>query len=251
MIRRLFLVLIFVLVAIVSAVAFTPLGFLLNRAGLDAYGVGWSQVDGTLGQGRIDGLYVGAQPVGDVTLTLRPLSLLRLQPTYDVQWSGSGGRGRAVISVLSRRELSASDIRLQHNLAVIEGLALPIRAMGGQLQVRDGLVQLTRTGCTQASGTLSTDILARAAGQYGRTFGQFEGPLSCDAGQFILAMKARSEEADAVDFNAQASLLGSVNARVSVQTPSAEIGLALSQFGFQRRGDLLVYDYNRNPGDVR
>ncbi|MEL6862068.1 MAG: type II secretion system protein N, partial [Pseudomonadota bacterium] len=88
MMRTLFFLILFVLILIGGLVAYTPLGFVLGQSGIGGLGVGWAKTDGTLLQGRISGLYAGTQPIGDVSLKLRPLSLLTLQPSYDVQWGG-------------------------------------------------------------------------------------------------------------------------------------------------------------------
>ena len=93
MIRGLVLLILGAAVLVVGLVAFTPLGFVLERSGLANVGAGWAQAEGSLLKGRIGGLHVRGQAVGDVVATLRPLSLLKGQAVYDVQWAGAGGRG--------------------------------------------------------------------------------------------------------------------------------------------------------------
>ena len=63
--RRFLLLIIFIVVLIAGAFAMTPLGFVLTQSGARDLGVGWAKVDGTLLNGRISGLYVGTQPIGD------------------------------------------------------------------------------------------------------------------------------------------------------------------------------------------
>ena len=195
--RRLILLIVFVVVLIGALIAYTPLGYVINQSGASSAGIGWAKVDGTISKGKISGLYIDTQPLGDVNLKLRPLSLLSLSPSYDVQWGGAAGRGTGVLT-LTRGALIGKDIRMQQEIGALEALSPPVRAMGGSLRVADGSFRLSRLGCEEASGTLSTDTLSTLAAQYGRQFGQISGPISCDTGAFVIEMEGRSDAGDQV-----------------------------------------------------
>lgn len=245
--RRFLLLIIFIVILIAGAFAMTPLGFVLTQSGARDLGVGWAKVDGTLLNGRISGLYVGTQPIGDFSLELRPLSLLALKPTYDVRWGGAGGQGTAVLT-LSRSALNADEIRMRQQIASIEGLDPAVRAMNGSLSVIDGAFQLTQQGCEDASGTLSTDTLSTLAAQYGREFGPVSGPISCDDGAFVLDMQGESQAEDRVYVDARASITGHGSFSTRVQTQDAQIIIALNQLGFQRENGEFVYRQSRGLG---
>ncbi|MEM9505232.1 MAG: type II secretion system protein N [Cyanobacteria bacterium P01_E01_bin.43] len=245
--RTLALLLIFLIILAGALIAYTPLGFVVSQSGVSAAGVGWAKVDGTLAKGRISGLYMGTQPIGDVSLTLRPMSLLTLQPSYDVQWGGAGGRGTGVLT-LSRSALTGTDIRMQQEIGALEGLSGPVRAMGGSLRIADGTFRLTQTGCESASGTLSTDTLSTLAAQYGRQFGQIAGPVSCDAGAFIIAMAGDSEAGDRVEIEARAAFTGQSDFTTRIDTQDTQIIIALTQVGFQRENGQFVYRQSRGAG---
>lgn len=238
--RKLLLLLIFIVALIAAAVAFTPLGFVLSQSGLDRAGIGWAKVDGSISNGRISGLYIQNQPVGDVTLKLRPMSLLSLSPTYDVQWGGAGGRGTGVVK-LTRSAVDASELRAQQDISSIEALIAPVRAIGGSVRVSDGAVKVTRAGCESASGSVSTDALTRVAEQYGKTVSALDGSISCDAGRFLLAMTGQSDAADQVTIDAEASLLGAAKVDVRVETQDGQIIFALNQIGFVAQDGAWVY----------
>ncbi len=242
--RKLLLLLIFIIVLAGSLIAFTPLGFILSSSGIGAAGVGWAKADGTLMKGRITGLYVGSQPLGDVSLSLRPGSLLSLQPSYDIQWGGAGGRGTGVIT-LSRSAVTGTDIRMQQEIGALEGLAPPVRAMGGSLRLNDGAFRLTQTGCESASGTLSTNTLTTLAAQYGRQFGDVSGPISCDAGAFVIDLEGESEAGDRVFIDARAALTGQGEFATEIETQDTQIIIALQQVGFVRENGRFVYRQSR------
>ena len=244
MIRFLTLAILFLAAAIAAVVAFTPLGFVMSRSGAGNAGVGWAQVQGTLLNGRIDGLHVNGQPVGDVSLELRPLSLLSFAPKYDVQWGGAGGQGTGTVKI-SKGRLEASELRLQQKISAIEGLAAPVRAMGGTLRLTDGAIALTPIGCENATGQISTDSLSLAAEQYGREFGLISGPLDCVDQDIVLVLTGLSERGDNVKVNARTSLLGEALFEVAVETRDSEVSFALSQVGFILQDGSWLYRYEQ------
>lgn len=247
MMRKLLLLIVFILVLMGGLIAFTPLGFVLNQSGVGNMGIGWAKVDGTLAKGRISGFYAGTQPIGDVSLRLRPLSLLTLSPSYDVQWGGAGGQGTASLT-LSRSALSAEDIRMRLEIGALEGLEPAVRAMGGTLDIEDGSFQLTQTGCDSAAGQLSTSALSTLAAQYGRQFGEIAGPISCQSGAFVIAMAGESDSGDQVNIDASANILGGGDFATRVRTQDTQIILALTQIGFVRENGEFVYRQSRTAG---
>lgn len=244
MIRFLLLSLAFLIAAVCTAIAFTPLGFVLDRSGAAQMGAGWAQAEGTVLRGRISGLYVRGQMVGDVTLRLRPMSLLRLAPTYDVQWGGVAGRGKGVIA-LQDQTLVATEVTLQQDLSGIDGLSPSVKAIGGHVRLDNGAMTVTQTGCQSASGTIATDVLANAAKQYRRQFGDLSGSLSCIAGDVAVSLLAQSDTGDRVDISARASFLGQSSYAVRVTTQDSEVSYILSQLGFAARDGVLTYSKSR------
>jgi len=245
--RKLFMLIVFIIVLGGSLIAFTPLGFVLNQSGVSALGVGWAKADGTLMRGRISGFFVGTQPIGDVSLELKPMSLLSLAPKYDVQWSGAGGQGTADLTI-SRSALTAENVRMRQEIGALEGLEPAVRAMGGTLDIENGGFRLTQMGCETATGTMSTSALSTLAAQYGRQFGDISGPISCDAGSFVLSMEGRSDSGDQVNIDARAAMTGDGDFATRVQTNDTQIILALTQIGFAREDGGFVYRQSRSTG---
>lgn len=248
MIRFLLLTIIFVICAIGAAIAFTPLGFVLSQSGVANYGAGWAQAEGSLLNGRISGLHVRGQMVGDVKLKLRPMSLFTLSPTYDLQWSGAGGRGIGTLQ-LKNKQLIATDVTLQQSISSIQDLAPAIRALGGDVRLDNAAMTLDVSGCKSASGTVSSDVLEKAAPQYQRQFGRISGPLSCSNGNILLALNGASDAGDTLDIDASASLLGRADIEARLVTTDPEVSYLLQQIGFQDRNGTLMYTYAQ-PGNA-
>lgn len=243
MIKGIFLTIVFLIVLVLGAVFFTPLEFVLKQAGLDRTGAGWASVEGNILEGRVNGFYVQTQPVGDVRLKLNPMSLLSGKATYDVTWAGAGGRGSATAS-LSSSQLKLSDVRGQQMVQSIEGLAPPVRAIGGEVRLAAGSATLTRAGCEEAAGTLTTDTLSLAALQYGKSFGELSGPISCVDGAFIVNLDGNAENGDRVTIAASASPLGSTTFAATVTTMDSDLVFVLPRLGFERQGNDWQYINN-------
>ncbi len=243
MIRSLFLIIILLVVLVITLIWTVPLELVLRQSGVANPNIGWAQVEGTVRKGRINGLFTSGQAIGDVSLELRPMSLLSLSPVYDVQWGGAGGRGTGVAKI-SGSTLELSELRLEQQVSAIEGLATPIRAIGGTLRLIDGEAKLSQLGCEHASGEMTTDVLSRAADQYGRDFGALSGPVSCEDGAFVLSMSGQSSNSDRMQMDARASFLGQAEFSTEVSTADTELTLVLSQIGFEFRDGAWRYNYS-------
>lgn len=250
MIRGLFLVLVFIVVLIGALIAFVPLGFAINQSGIAQSGVGWTQIQGTMLNGRINGMHVSGQEIGDVELKLRPLSLLSMTPEYDVQWGSSGGRGTGTIK-LSQNRLEANSVLLQQQISSIQALTPSARAVGGTVRLTDGEIRLTRNGCEDASGNLTTDALSKIAVQYGREFGAVSGPLSCRDGNIHIDLAGSSQRGDKITINAHSSLTGAARFDAWVETTDIEVSFALPQIGFIPEDEKWHYYYYQDGGFIQ
>ena len=243
-----FLLCLIALIALVwFAAAQLPLGFVLRKMPLNAMGVEWTQSEGTVWNGRIMGVYLNGQPVGDVDVALKPLSLLTLDPSMDLQWGGAGGRGAGTVTVLGSDSVEVSDVRLQQSISSLESLSPDLRAIGGTFRVSQAHILIEGQSCETASGELQTDTLALAAQRFGRQFSNLTGTLSCEDGAFDLNMSGASEAGDSLVIDGQATLQGSAAINVSANTRDSDIEALLANAGFSREGDSWVYRRTAEP----
>ncbi len=240
--RKILLVLVFALVLVFSAVASSPLGFIMNQTDLNRMGIGWAKVDGTLRKGRISGLYVQNQPIGDIILTLRLKSLLAFAPIYDVQLGGAGGRGSAILT-FRQQSIAVEEVRLQQQIRALEGLDASVRVLGGTLSVRNASFHMNSQGCERASGDVSTDIIRRVGSEYGLRFDDLNGPITCRDGRLTVTLMSESEAGDAVRVDAQTSLLGQAQFEMRIKPVDNQLALGLAQYGFEAEDDVFVYRY--------
>lgn len=245
---RFLLVLTLIVALVWFAASRIPLGMVLTRLPLNDMGIEWTQSEGTIWKGRMSGVYLNGQPVGDVDLSLRPASLLNLSQTLEVQWGGAGGRGAGVVTVRGSNDISASDLRVEQNIAALETLTPDIRSLGGILRLNGGSVDIVDGACLDASGNIRTDTLSRAAQQFGRDFSDLTGTVTCSDGAFNIEMAGESEEGDILDFKAVADLSGGSRIDVRARTTSDDIEALLARGGFTRSADEWTYQQVTEPG---
>ena len=238
---RILLAVIAILALIGFAAAQIPLGFVLRKLPLNSMGVQWTQSEGTIWNGRIMGVYANGQPVGDVDLSLKPMSLVTFKPELEFQWGGAGGRGAGTIRLLGSDSVEARDVRFQQNVAELEGLANDVRAVGGTIRMSGGAVTIEDGACRSASGNFSADTLSLAAQQFGREFSDLTGTLSCSAGAFDIDLGGEGPAGDRVTIDASATLQGQGTIDVIVETQDREVETLLANAGFSREGEAWTY----------
>lgn len=244
---RLALVFAAIIAFAVFAVSQVPLGFVLRRLPLNAMGVQWTQTEGTIWDGRVMGVYLNAQPLGDVDVSLDPLSLISLQPGMDIQWGGAGGRGAARFTILDRYSFQASDLRVEQRVAALESLSSELRSIGGTLRVGQGAVTINGAQCVSATGNLQADTLALAARQFGRTFSDLTGTVSCEDGAFRIIMNGTGPDGDSVAIAANANMLGRADINVVANTADRDLQALLANAGFSRQDGQWIYQRTSDP----
>ena len=237
---RVFLIFAALVALIWAGVSQIPLGFALRQLPLNAMGVNWTQSEGTVWNGRIMGVYLNGQPVGDIDVALRPMSLVSLQPKVDFQWGGAGGRGAGTVG-MSGDMISASNLRIEQRISAMESLSPEVRAVGGVFRLSQGALRIEGNQCTSATGRLSSDTLSIAAEQFGREFSDLSGTLDCVDGAFSIDMNGSGPTGDTVAVAAEATLYGRSEIRIVANTNDDEIESLLASAGFNRRDGVWTF----------
>lgn len=229
------------IVAAVSAVRTTPLEFALSQAGLPNGLVSWTSAEGTITKGRINTVSLGPQLIGDVLLQQRAINPFNQSIAYEVQWGSAGGRGAGEIKA-SRFSLQVSNLRVQQNIVAMPGLVQAVRELGGTIRILNGAFDVDQNGCNSAQGEIFTDLLKRLGNQYGRSFSDLKGPISCENGAVLINLAASSNEGDSIQISGNVSITGAGEFNIVVETLDPEIRLVLQEYGFTNsEGDVWRY----------
>ncbi|WP_300544301.1 type II secretion system protein N [Maricaulis sp.] len=197
--------------------------------------LGYSDVFGTVWNGRVYGLEVNGDPVREVAVSLRPLALLtgRIAADWRIADEAVSGSGRAA---LAGRMLALDNVSLALPLSRLGGADVPGLDPQEAVFVRLPRLRLDGDACVEAAGTVRTGALVTLAAAYG-----FEGPvitgeLSCRGGDLVLEFGG--EEAG-LSLSGEAVLRRSgYDWQVGAHTDRAELADIFALAGLERDGDV-------------
>lgn len=238
---RVILIILFLAAAIIAGLSQLPLSYVLSQSGASNSGLSWARAEGTVWEGRVTGLAYGAQPIGTAHLRLQPGSLLAGRVAYDVQWAGPPGRGSGLLSLGGDQDYAVDDLRLEASISALNGAADWVRANGGELRVRADRIRFSDGRCAEAQGTVSTDVLTRAAMAWGQTWPDVSGELSCDAGMLIVPLEGERNGAERVEAVARIGLVEASSVEASVVNADPQLENALALMGFVYENDAYVF----------
>lgn len=230
--RKLFLVLLFVLVIAGTVAMNTPLEFVLEKSGAKRLGLNWDEANGTWRTGRLTGVQYAGQPIGNINLDLQPAAFLAGQVAYDVDWQGSPGRGTGKVSI-GRTAVKLNDINGQVQFEALRYLVDEVRASGARLTLQDGQIAFVDGACQEASGRVSSDVLTRMAAPYRQDASQFIGDIACDGDMLELFGSGSIGEAGSVTGNIRMGINEMSTLRVEISGADGGLGIALLDYGFE------------------
>lgn len=221
----------------------TPLSFLLKVGNVSSTGLTWSNAYGTIFTGGLDDVRYGPQPIGDVSLSIKPRELLKARLQYELKITrGIGDIEGSLFIGSDQVGLRAIDASI--DVSELVGLKQEIRDLGGVVDVRADEIIFRGGECDAASGRLETDTLVRAAETYGRNMSPMKGIFECDGPMLHIPMSATSEEGDRVDARLRLGLAERSTAEAQVRTDDAQLGLVLLALGFSTADG--AYHYRRD-----
>ena len=247
--RALVLGVVFLFALLASVLARVPLAFVLEQAGLREAGVSWTRAEGTIWRGQIDNVAVGAQPIGDVFLKLRPAALLKGTLTYEAHTQGHLGRASGKI-MLGQGTIAAAGLEAEINAAQLVYAASGIRRAGGQINVRQANITLRNKSCQNASGTVTSDIVSNlAAVMINQTASDLAGALSCAGPDLQLAMQGSVGQGEPLQIVVNVALTDMPGFNVNVHKVAPIFAVGLTQYGFEPEGD--GYTFRRDMSELK
>lgn len=228
-----------------------PMSVLAGGAGLASRGITYERAQGTVWSGDLLGVEIGGQPVGRVTLDLKPGALFGGQLAYAMDIAGPAGRGRGELHLSAGGGLALRDLVADVNLQAIERLDTRLRQVPATVSVTvPELVTDRRLACRRADGRLRTDLLQRLGGSLNWNGPAMAGIIACDGEGGYQVSLANVDGADEITLEAAGSpLTASYTAEARVRTSNRSVADTLKLLKFQRVGDAFIY--SRADGVVR
>ncbi len=209
------------------ALASLPLGVTVAAFDLADRGLSFNRADGLLWSGRISGLTWRGRAIGDVAVTVSPLSLLLARLDLEVALAGPGMSGGGSITLWANSSVVVKDFTFSSDMALLPVL-LPLN---GAVSMVLRHADFSRAGCRSVDADMRTDALVeRPAGL------DWHGPLltgavACRDGVLVVPLTG-GDRAEAVAVTLRLINDGTFNIQVDARTMDETVKSVLSSIGF-------------------
>jgi general secretion pathway protein N len=189
--------------------------------GADRAGVSAAEVSGSIWSGQLKGATYRGMPLGNVALSLDPITLAGGAQRLIVQ----GPLGRATLVRGSTHGFEMADA------AIEVGHLEPSLPLAGLLRLERATLLFSGKSCVRADGRLATDVLQRA----------FNGPevsgnLSCAGDAAVAQLEGRVQDVQ-VSIALRLDSGGRYQAETRIVSANPTIRTALPLAGFSENGD--------------
>lgn len=203
-------------------------------AGGGAERLGYSDVFGTVWDGRIYGLQINGEPVREVAVSLRPLALLtgRLAADWRIADESLSGHGRVA---LGADRLEVDDASLAVSLSRMGAADWPGFDPDETVFVRLARLEMAGERCLDATGSVRTGALVTLASAYGFEGPVLEGSFACRDDRLLTDFGGETEALDLIG--------GAVLDRtgydwwIEADTERSDLAEAFALAGLEREGE--------------
>lgn len=225
----------------VTLVAAAPASILSAFIDHDTSRISYSSVSGTIWSGLLKDASLAGAPLGDVSFTVSPWSLLRFSPEIALSANGGAAVGELRVSVSPGKKLSVRDAT-----ADIEVAAIAPRGVFGEPAfglAKIAIAKLTVSeidGCLEGRGEIWTDVLNAPAKRFNLPALPMSGGVACDGGDLVITLSGENARAGAeVVLRVERTMAYEI---VATARPAEEsTASALRVFGFEDDNGTLTY----------
>lgn len=235
--KRLTLILVFIVALVFGILSGLPLSFVMRNASLVGQGISWQQARGTIWHGQVTGLGYRGQSVGALDVKSSPLSLLSGTIASDVKWVGQVGRARGKLK-LSGSSVNLSGFAAELDISRLSGIHPELRRIGGVLKLSNAATRVDSAGrCRTASGAAQLDLVRRLGVQYGRDWPMLAGAPTCSGGDLELPLTGDGPNGERFEITLRARPDGRTGMDVRVERLDPQATAALAAMGFTNTGN--------------
>lgn len=232
------------IIAVVAAVVLAPVGYVMKQVAASDARIQYASAEGSVWNGRVRDIRYGIQSVGDAEIKTSWLALLTGRLSSDIRLTGTGLNGRGKVASGLDGDVTITDLRVLGSTADLINITAEVRDLAGEFTIDVHQAEVTDNACISAQGTVWTDILTRMERRYRWTGPELSGPVSCENGQFVIALSGQNSVGENVSARLEIGLDATGNFVADVTTTSRETIQALTLLGFEFLGnDVFRYQY--------
>lgn len=232
------------IIAVIAAVVIAPVGFVMKQVSASDARIQYASAEGSVWNGKVRDIRYGIQSVGDADVKTSWLALFTGHFSSDIRLTGSGLNGRGQVAAGFGGDVTIRSMRVLGSTADLINITSEVRDLAGEFTIDVQRAELKDNRCTAAQGTVWTDILTRMERRYRWTGPELSGPISCENGQFVIALSGQNADGENVSARLEIGLDATGNFLADVTTTSRETIQALTLLGFEFLGDdVFRYQY--------
>lgn len=227
-------------VFVVSVVATAPLQFVLDRAAV-GQAIHYSHASGSIWKGRVSGLVVDGQPVGDLDIKADFRALLKGSLAYDVDVRGELANAKARAAIRMNGDVSVSNLIADLDVRQLVRLDPRLRTQPSRLGVTviEGRWSM-RGACRSLNGDIDTDILSAMGRVYDWNGPELAGVMECQDGQTVVRLDGAGS-ADQIAVEGRFAPPRDYVVTANVQTSNETLATILQTLEFKRNGSRFAY----------
>ncbi len=237
-------VVIFVVLALVlgggATIAMFPMSVAADFAAKQVPQFRYARASGSVWDGRLAGVFVGEQPIGDMAVKMDMGSLFSGRASGKLALSRDGFSGESGITLpFSGGALEFHNLKLKGKAAFVPGMPQVVAPGGGDFTLEVRHLRFAGDMCESASGEVWTDALARLDVK-GWVGPELRGPVTCRDGKLVLEADGRSPTGE--DISAALSISHRLDMELAATVANAQgrAAEALLDIGFRPEGNALV-----------
>ncbi|MFC7290361.1 type II secretion system protein N [Hirschia litorea] len=237
--------LLFIALFIGAIIAYLPLKFVVDLSALKSKGVYYDRVVGTVWDGGLSDVHIAGEAIGQLNISLKPLSILKLKPELAFEFAGAVGSGKGLMAFGLDKSITVRDVLGNIQLNAVKHLDMQLRRSPSKLNLSIRHLKTNAEGqCLDASGHLTSDILSAVGRSWGWDGPEMDGSILCEGEHFLVDMKNKS----GIDQLQARGLFRSdlsYDVESHVKTQDVRLSNALISFGFVAQPEQGAYLYSK------
>ncbi len=241
-----------VLVATGIGAAILPMSVVADITAKRVPWIRYEAATGTVWNGKLSGVVVNGQNLGDVTIVLDPGQIFTGHGAGHAAFARQGLRGeiRASYPIFGGKA-RLSDILVEGDASAVPVLPARLKGSDGKFRLVIAKIVFEKDACSTATGEVWTDALAKADLGQGWVGPELHGPVTCEDGKVAVEASGRPASGEDVSASLRVGLDLSLDLQARVANATNGAVETLTELGFHPENGAYVLHEQLGDRPVR